>query len=457
MIRSYRRTTGGVRNSGEDSAEPTYDERVDSDLGWSAVDRWVRTHGGPIDACFALAVAGLLLPVSLTTVWGGSWPAALEVLAVAVLLVGHGGVAVRRSAPPLAFLLTGGLALFLLLAPALDPGAGAAFSALLVPSVLVFPIALYSVAAWSPHRTSLLALAAAAVGGVLVVVRLWGSDYLTVAQPGVASPDDPVNSWPLFLVLGLIAMVPAPWCAGRYRRLRTLYVAELEERTRREHHERAAEARRAAEQERRRIAREMHDVVAHSLSVMVSQAEGGRMMAAKDPASTAPVLDHIARAGREAMHDMRGVLHVLHQDLEDQHPPPPRPALADVPTLVASVRSSGLPVHLEERGDRQRLSGAAELAAYRVTQEALTNVLKHAGPHASTQVLLSWRPGTLDLSVSNRVDGREYAATGTGRGLSGMDDRLTALGGALRVTSDDDRFAVVAHIPTAVDDPTGPR
>ncbi len=460
MIASSQRRSRGI-NPDEVAPTSTYDAGVDSGLEWSAVERWVRGHGAVVDACFALAVAALVLPVTLTTIWGSSWSATLELLAVAVVVVGHGAVALRRSAPRLAFALAGVVALFLVLTPPLDPEAGAAtFSAVLVPSVLVFPLALYSVAAWSSHRDSLLALAASVAGSGLVVLRLWGSDYLTVAQPGVASPDDPVESWPLFLLLGVVAMVLAPWCAGRYRRLRTLYVAELEERARRELDERAVEARRAAERERRRIAREMHDVVAHSLSVMVSQAEGGRILAARDPASTAPVLDNIARAGREAMQDMRGVLHVLHRDINDPQPRQPSPALADLPALVATVRSSGLPVCLEERGDRQRMSGAAELAAYRITQEALTNVLKHAGPDASTHVLLDWRPDELELTVRNRVGSRrgggDSAPLGTGSGLPGMDDRLTALGGSLRVTSDDDHFSVIARIPTVAVDRARP-
>jgi signal transduction histidine kinase len=419
----------------------------------------VRAHGSVVDACFAVLVAALLLPVSLSAVWGGSWPAALETAAVAALLLGHLGIAVRRSAPRGAFALAGGLVLFLLLTPALDAGGDAgAFSAVLVPSVLVFPIALYSVAAWCSHRSSLMALAASGAGGVVVMLRLWGTDYLTVAQPGVASPEDPVESWPLFLILGVVSMVLAPWCAGRYRRLRTLYVAELEERARREDYERAAEAGRAAEQERRRIASEMHDVVAHSLSVMVTQAEGGRMMAARDPASTGRVLENIARAGREAMQDMRGVLHVLREDVGEPDPEPtgPRPALSDLPDLVATVRSAGLAVRLEELGDRQPMSGAAELAAYRVTQEALTNVLRHVGSGASAHVVLSWRPDALDLTVQNRVDVATRigpaATLGSGSGLRGMDDRVTALGGRLRVTSDGDCFTVVAHIPTTGDD-----
>ncbi|WP_157544733.1 sensor histidine kinase [Nocardioides halotolerans] len=420
-----------------------------SGLGWSAVDRWVRHHGGVVDACFALAVAVLLLPVSLRTVWSTSWPRSLAAAVVVALVLGHAGLAARRSAPRLAYGVAGALVLLLVLVPELDPGGRTPpFSAVLLPSVLVFPIALYSVAAWCSHRTSMLALAASAAGGAAVVARLWSADYLTVAQPGVASAQDPVESWPLFLLLGALAMVAAPWCAGRYRRLRALYVAALEERARHEHEARVAEARRAAEDERRRIAREMHDVVAHSLAVMVSQAEGGRLMAARDPAATAPVLDNIARAGREAMQDMRGVLRVLDGDDRGPAGVEPRPALADLPGLVATARRSGLPVHLDEQGPRQPMSAAAELAAYRVTQEALTNVLKHAGLDAATQVHLRWRPDALELTVSNSTGPRRRATPGSGRGLPGMDERLAALGGDLRVTDRDDRFSVVAHLPT---------
>ena len=244
----------------------------------------------------------------------------------------------------------------------------------------MFPVVLYSIAAWTPDRTSRLALGLSAAGGLLVLARLWGADYLTVAQPGLATNGEPVRSWPLFLLMGVAAMVVLPWWAGRYRRLRLLYVAELEERARREQDERAAEARRAVETERQRIALEMHDVVAHSLSVLVSQAEGGRMMAAKDPSVSVPVLETIARAGREAMQDMGSVLRVL--DPEDDpvtSPEPPQPGVAELPALLEDVRRSGLPVTFEEHGAPQPLTGAAGLTVYRVTQEAMTNVLKHGG------------------------------------------------------------------------------
>ena len=268
-------------------------------------DRRSRPRRHIADIVLAAVLALLLAPATVRVVWGSSWSATLEITGVAAVLLAHSSVALRRTAPRWAFAAVGGLVALLVLTPPLGPEPEVAtFSAVLVPSVLVFPVVLYSIAAWCPEPTSRLALGLSAAGGLLVLARLWAADYLTVAQPGLATDHDPVRSWPLFLLMGVVAMVVLPWWTGRYRRLRLLYVAELEERARREEDERAAEARRAVESERRRIALEMHDVVAHSLSVLVSQAEGGRMMATKDPAAAVPVLETIARAGRDAMHDM---------------------------------------------------------------------------------------------------------------------------------------------------------
>jgi signal transduction histidine kinase len=171
------------------------------------------------------------------------------------------------------------------------------------------------------------------------------------------------------------------------------------------------------------------------------------MMAAKDPAASLPVLATIARAGREAMEDMASVLRVL--DPPDQPlPAPPQPGVAELPALLEDVRRSGQPVSFEEHGSRQPLSGAAALAVYRVTQEALTNVLKHGSPTTTAEVTLTWRDGGAEVRVVNRTDGRRRIGGGSGRGLRGMEHRLRALGGSLRVVAGADRFTVVARIPT---------
>ena len=342
---------------------------MDSVLGWSAADGWLRRHRRWADAAYAAVLAILLLPLTARTIWGSSWRPTVQVAALAGVLLAHGALAVRRSAPRAAFGVAGVLVLGLVLLPPIDPGPGRAgpFSAVFVPSVLVFPVALYTVAAWCPQRVSLQALVLSSAGAVVVLARLWGADYLTVAQPGVATSDEPLRSWPLFLVLGVSAIVLLPWWAGRHRRLRLLYVAELEERARLEDVERAAEAGRAVAEERRRIAREMHDVVAYSLSVLVTQAEGGRLMAAQDPAVTVPVLEAIARTGREAMQDMGSVLQVL-DGLEDGAGAPerPQPRLAELPALVEQVqrcrppgaaRGARHPAQAEWCGGAHRLPG----------------------------------------------------------------------------------------------------
>lgn len=401
-------------------------------------------------------MAALLLPVSLRTIWGSSWSTGLEVAVTLVLLAGHAAVVVRRRAPRVAFAVAAGVAAVLLVAPTVVPSGmppSEGFSAILLPSVLVFPVVLYSLAAWCPGRTSGVALGLALLGVVLVAVRLWDVDYLTVAQPGWTRPGDPVRNRLLFVVIGAVATVLLPWWAGRYRRLRLLYVAELEDRVRREAEDRRGRAREAVLAERRRIAREMHDVVAHSLSVVVTQAEGARLLAAKDPGVAAQALDTIARVGREAMHDMGCALQVLDDPPEDGSAGPaqsqPQPGLAQLPALVEQVRESGLPVALEVSGGAMRLSGAAELTVYRVVQEALTNVLKHAGPRAMTLVTLTWTPAELEVRVSNDTDGRTAVAPGSGRGLRGMADRLAAVGGSMRVTDRPDRFGIEARIPLA--------
>jgi signal transduction histidine kinase len=229
----------------------------------------------------------------------------------------------------------------------------------------------------------------------------------------------------------------------------------LEARARHEEQERLANAREAARDERNRIAREMHDVVAHSLSVMVSQAEGGRMLARKDPAVALPVLETIARTGQEAMGDMQALLQALDAG-EPAHLGTPQPGLTELPELIGRVRQSGPRVSLTERGDRRRISAAGELAAYRVTQEALTNVLKHAGADAPVDVCLDWRAESLRLTVRNGPGRQAMPATAGGRGLSGMTERVALLGGTLTAGPiDTGGFQVTAVLPALAVDPGG--
>ncbi|MBB3092128.1 sensor histidine kinase [Nocardioides albus] len=418
--------------------------------GWSSSGDNGREKPWLVDLLFAAVLALLLLPASASTVWDSTWPLAGRVAVVAAVGLAHATVAVRRVRPRVAYLLVCAVMAVLVALPEMTRRTdGFAFHPILLPSTLLFPVLLYAIAAWRSPRESLLALGVACVGAGAVTWRLWGADYLTVAQPGLASSEDPVRSWQLFLILGVVATIAVPWGLGRYRRLRAQYVLALEERARREEQHRAESAAAAAAQERVRIAREMHDVVAHSLSVMVTQAEGGRMMAARDPAAGARVLDTVARTGQEAMQDMRSLLDALHDPHAARDDPAPQPSLRVLPELIEKVRASGPAVTYAEHGTASPLGSAGELAAYRVVQEALTNVLKHAGPDADATVALRWTADQLTISVSNHAGHAVVTAPRSGRGLVGMAERLALLDGTLHAgPAGEDGFQLVATIPT---------
>jgi signal transduction histidine kinase len=186
----------------------------------------------------------------------------------------------------------------------------------------------------------------------------------------------------------------------------------------------------AASDERARIAREMHDVVAHTLTVVVAQADGARFAAKKDPAAATRALETIGEVGRAALTEMRGLLGVL-RDTDPTTDLGPQPTLDDIPALVASVRYGGLEVSYVTTGTPRPLPIGAGLAVYRVVQEALTNVLKHAGPKVTAYVQLRWLPDAVEVIVSD--DGRG-AAAGRGKGgtgIEGMRERATLFGGTL--------------------------
>jgi signal transduction histidine kinase len=189
---------------------------------------------------------------------------------------------------------------------------------------------------------------------------------------------------------------------------------------------------RAAGEERRRIAREMHDVVAHSVSVMVVQAGGARRILERDPARAIDAAAQIERTGREALAEMRRLLGVLHQDDAEDAARAPQPTMRELGALVQRAREAGLPVELHETGSPRALSAGLDLAAFRVVQEALTNALKYSG-HAPTEVHVRWSARTLELEICDRGPGpRDRAAGGDGgHGLVGMRERVRIYGGEL--------------------------
>jgi len=232
------------------------------------------------------------------------------------------------------------------------------------------------------------------------------------------------------------------WLAGRGVRTRTRLTEELHEAAVRAKEAHDEELARAAADERRRIAREMHDVVAHSVSVMVVQAGGARRILDKDPARAIAAAAQIEEVGRAAMTEMRRLLGVMHHG-DDRAP---QPTMRDLGALIESTRTAGLPVSLTVEGAARSLPAGMDLAAYRVVQEALTNAIKHAGA-APTEVTVRWEPEHLELAI---VDSGSKSANGHsgGHGLIGMEERVRLYDGELRAGErDGGGFEVVARLP----------
>jgi len=241
----------------------------------------------------------------------------------------------------------------------------------------------------------------------------------------------------------MFAMVA--WLAGRGLRTRSQLTEELHEAAvqAQEAHER--DAVRAAAEERRRIAREMHDVVAHSVSVMVVQAGGARRILERDPRRAVEAAAHIEDVGRAALTEMRRLLGVLHAGEEETRTP--QPTLRELDHLVERSRAAGLPVTLDVEGAPQPLPAGKDLAAYRIVQEALTNAIKHAGA-APTSVTVRWESSCLELAIVDRGGNAMNGSNGSGHGLVGMEERMRLYDGSLRAGPvAGGGFEVVARLP----------
>ncbi|WP_318213442.1 sensor histidine kinase [Streptomyces sp. SCL15-6] len=227
------------------------------------------------------------------------------------------------------------------------------------------------------------------------------------------------------LSMGIVALIAITV------RTRRNYTEVLEDRARRLEIERDQQAQLATAAERARIAREMHDIIGHNLSVITGLADGGRYAAAKSPERAAQALDGIATTSRQALGELRRLLDVLRDEEREQAELAPQPALTDLDRLVDGVRKAGLPVRTAIRGDAA-LPPGRQLALYRVIQEALTNTLKHAGPDATAQVDLSYESGgAVTLTVTDTGRGGQAPALSDGRGLPGMRERTSLYGGTL--------------------------
>jgi signal transduction histidine kinase len=221
--------------------------------------------------------------------------------------------------------------------------------------------------------------------------------------------------------------VAGAWLGGRGFRNREEHVDVLEERAALLEREREADARAAVAEERARIARELHDVVAHNVSVIVIQSQAAQQ-SAEAGSDVGRALRSIEGTGQEALTEMRRLLGLLRKDDEDLALAP-QPSLRHLEHLAQSVRDAGLPVEVEVQGEAVALPGGVDLSAYRIVQEALTNALRHAGP-ARVRVVVRYGAGDLELEISD--DGPGVAnANGGGHGLAGIRERVSVYGGAV--------------------------
>jgi len=336
-----------------------------------------------------------------------------------------------RRAFPMVFMFVAASALLLQVAFVSSPAVG----------ILVVPLVAYTVARWVPGKSARVVVILGAGGAVVAPLR-WIVLPFGLGQPVVTAA--------AILASGVcVGLVVTPYALGRRARdvasaRETLRYAEAEHfRTllsEREHEARAIEAR-----TRNQIARELHDVVAHSLSVMVVQAEGGYALASKKPEAAAAALRTIATTGREALGEMRRIVAVLREgDAEaESEPYAPLPTLADIPRLVEKTGAT-----LTVSGQRPEVSAALGLIAYRVVQEALTNVLKHAGAEADPRVNVSYTPRGIDLEVVDSGLGSHATTDGRGHGQRGIAERLSAHGGTVEFGPGGDKgYRVHAWLP----------
>jgi len=236
------------------------------------------------------------------------------------------------------------------------------------------------------------------------------------------------------------------WLAGRGLRMRARLTEELHEAAAQAQEAHELQLARAAAEERRRIAREMHDVVAHSVSVMVVQAGGARRILEHDPRRAVEAAAHIEDVGRAALTEMRRLLGMMHHGEEDTGRAP-QPTLRELDGLVARSRAAGLDVTLVVEGDPRPLPPGKDLAAYRVVQEALTNAIKHAGA-AQTSVTVRWEPSSLELAIVDKGGMAMNGSNGSGHGLVGMEERMRLYDGSLRAGPlTGGGFEVVAKMP----------
>ncbi|TDD82945.1 sensor histidine kinase [Actinomadura rubrisoli] len=303
-----------------------------------------------------------------------------------------------------------------------------------VPGNIAILMGLYTVTADFAFRWG---LAAALVGELGAVMATWR--YVSGAQDAK------------FTFVMFTAVVAGTWILGLHMRTRRAYLRSVEERAARLERERDVEVQVAMAAERARIARELHDVVAHNVSVIVVQADGASFAIETDVQRARKALEAISQTGRQALTEMRRLLGVLRED-GSVEAYAPQPGVTQLDDLVEQVRSSGLPVTFEVDGTPAAMSEGRQLTVFRIVQEALTNTLKHGGMRVVADVRLRYGQDAVEVRVVDDGRGAAAADDGRGHGLVGMRERAAVYGGSVRAAPrPGGGFEVVARIPMRED------
>ncbi|MFI1394013.1 sensor histidine kinase [Streptomyces sp. NPDC020681] len=371
---------------------------------------FLRRHPTGVDTFWGVVLFGFSL------LWATTVPVGIEAkwIAAGIALLLSLVVALRRRMPEKMLVLAGVLGLAQLV---LDIEVNPADFAMLV---IIYTVAAHDGPRWSARFALLGGLSAA----TLAQVR-WPEE-----NTGVAGR--------VFIVIVMSVPFALAWVLGDSIRTRRAYFAQLEERASRLEREREAQSKVAVAAERARIARELHDVVAHNVSVMVVQADGAAYVLDAAPDQAKQALETISSTGRQALAEMRRLLGVLRTgDVQEGGEYVPQPDVQQIEDLVEQVRRAGLTVDFKIEGTPRQLPSGVELTAYRIVQEALTNTRKHGGPEVGASVRLVYFDDGLGLLVED--DGRGSAhelyedggADGKGHGLIGMRERVGMVGGTL--------------------------
>nr|WP_203609594.1 sensor histidine kinase [Streptomyces sp. SID8111] len=372
---------------------------------------FLRRHPTWVDGFWAVILFGI--SVLGGTVEPQEQGAVQQGLGIVVMLLLSLVVALRRRMPEQMLVLTAAVGVFQLITDV--PTLPANFAMLVI---------VYTVAAIGARWASRFALTAGLCAAALAQLRWPNPDTSTAGN--------------IALVIFQTVPFALAWVMGDSIRTRRAYFAQLEERAARLEKEREAQAKVAVAAERARIARELHDVVAHNVSVMVVQADGAAYVLDAAPDQAKKALETISSTGRQALAEMRRLLGVLrtgeHQEAGEYVP---QPDVQQIEDLVEECRTSGLPVDFRVEGTPRPLPSGVELTAYRIVQEALTNTRKHGGPNTGASVRLVYFDDGLGLLVEDDGKGaphelyEEGGLDGQGHGLIGMRERVGMVGGTL--------------------------